>query len=298
MNTIAIQQGSITQLLKTKLADYIQLIKLRLSLLVVFSAAMAYLWVCNNVSPSVMLLLSLGGFMITGAANILNQVIERDSDKLMKRTEKRPLPEGRLKVGEALILAFLLGVSGLVLLGQINSLCAILGAIAIFIYAGIYTPLKKITHLVVVPGAIAGSLPVVIGCIAATGGFSTAAWLLFSIQFIWQFPHTWSIAWLLSDEYDKPKIKMMPMKGGRTKRAALSIFVSSFFLVPCGLLLYMFHSASIIEAVLITIIGGGMVYFGYKLYAKREAKSSLGLMFASFGYLPLVLIVLVIAKFI
>lgn len=298
METASIQQLTPAQALKAKVGDYIQLIKLRLSLLVVFSAAMAYLWACNrHVDAATIWLISLGGFMITGTANILNQVIERESDKLMKRTAKRPLPDGRMKVSEALILASVLGVIGLTLLGMVGTLCAVLGVIAICMYAGVYTPLKKITHLTVIPGAIAGSMPVVIGCVAATGRLSYEAGLLFCIQFIWQFPHTWSIAWLLDDEYNKAGIKMMPTEGGRNKRSALLILLSTFLIVPSGLLLYMYHSAGFLVIGLLALAGAGMVYFAYKLYKSRTPKSALGLMFGSFAYLPFVLIVLVIAKF-
>lgn len=287
------------QLLRTKLADYTQLIKLRLSLLVVFSAAMAYLWACNrHVDVATIWLLSIGGFMITGTANILNQVIEKDSDRLMKRTAKRPLPDGRMKVNEALTLSCLLGITGLFLLYRINSLCAILGLVAIIIYVGIYTPLKKITHYTVIPGAVAGSLPVVIGCLAATGHLCAEACMLFFIQFIWQFPHTWSIAWLLDDEYNKAGIKMMPMDKGRSKSSAFIILLSTFLIIPVGGLIYMYYSANILVGGLLTLAGIGMVFCAYKLYKNRMPKSSLGLMFGSFIYLPFVLIVLVIAKFI
>ena len=298
MESLSIYQTT-AQLLKAKLADYIQLVKLRLSLLVVFSAAMAYLWASNrHVDAATIWLISLGGFMITGSANILNQIIEKDSDKLMKRTAKRPLPDGRMKVSEAMILACVLGIAGLLLLAKVNALCTILGATAIFIYAGIYTPLKKITHLTVIPGAIAGSLPVVIGCVAALGKLTPEALVLFSIQFMWQFPHTWSIAWLLDDEYNKAGIKMMPTESGRSKTSALIILASTFLIIPTGLLLYMYNSAGISVSWLLTIAGIGMVVFAYKLYKSRTPKSALGLMFGSFAYLPFVLIVLVIAKFI
>jgi protoheme IX farnesyltransferase len=284
--------------LQSKLADYTQLIKIRLSSLVVFSAAMAYLWASNrHIEPSIIWLISIGGFMITGAANTLNQVIERDSDKLMKRTLNRPLPSGRMQVGEALLVAAVLGVVGLFLLYQVNSLCAILGLIAIIIYAGIYTPLKKITRLTIIPGAIAGSLPVVIGCVAATGRLSNEAWLLFTVQFIWQFPHTWSIAWLLDEEYNKAGIKMMPTSGGRNKASAIIILLSTFLIIPAGLVFNMYYSAGVSVGWLLGLAGVGMVIFAYKLYKSRTSKSALGLMFGSFAYLPFVLIVLVIAKF-
>ncbi|MGP8214431.1 MAG: heme o synthase [Bacteroidia bacterium] len=291
--------NSPAQFIRAKVVDYAQLVKLRLTLLVVFSAAMAYLWACNrHVDAATIWLLSAGGFMITGTANIFNQVIERDSDKLMKRTAKRPLPDGRMKVSEAVIFACILGIAGLLLLSKVNSLCAILGAIAIGLYAGLYTTLKKITHFTVIPGAIAGSMPVVIGCVAASGKLSSAALVLFSIQFIWQFPHTWSIAWLLDDEYSKAGIKMMPTAGGRSKTSAFIILLSTFLIIPIGLVLYMYNSAGVSVGWLLTLAGTGMAIFAYKLYKSRTPRSALGLMFGSFAYLPFVLIVLVIARFI
>src|SRR6185312_14302611 len=262
--------NSPAKVFRTKLADYTQLIKSRLSSLVVFSAAMAYLWASDrHVVPAVIWLISIGGFLITGAANTLNQVIERESDKLMKRTLNRPLPSGRMQVSEALMLATVMGIAGLFLLYQVSSLCALLGVIALIMYAGVYTPLKKISHLTVIPGAIAGSLPVVIGCVAATGKLSTEAWLLFSVQFVWQFPHTWSIAWLLDEEYNKAGIKMMPTSSGRTRASAIIILLSTFLIVPAGLVMYMYNRAGISVSWLMALAGTGMVLFAYKLYQKR-----------------------------
>jgi protoheme IX farnesyltransferase len=285
--------------IKSKLSDYAQLVKIRLSFLVVFSAAMAYLWATDrHVNSLTIWLISIGGFLVTGAANTINQIIERDSDKLMKRTFKRPLPEGRIRVKEAFVFAIVIGTLGLFILSKVNPLCAILGALAIVLYAGVYTPLKQISRLTIIPGAIAGSIPVVIGCVAATGKFSTEALLLFSIQFVWQFPHTWSIAWLLDDEYSKAGIKMMPTAGGRTRTSAIIILLSTFLIIPAGLLLYMYQSAGVNVTWLLALAGVGMVVFAYKLYRNRTNKSALGLMFGSFAYLPFILIVLVIAKFI
>lgn len=287
------------QRIKAKVGDYTQLVKIRLSFLVVFSAAMAYLWATNrHVDPLTIWLISIGGFLVTGAANTLNQIIERNSDKLMKRTFNRPLPAGRMEVAEALIFAFVIGMMGLFLLSQVNPLCAIFGALAIVLYAGVYTPLKKISRLTIVPGAIAGSIPVVIGCVAATGKLSTAALLLFAIQFVWQFPHTWSIAWLLDEEYNKAGIKMMPTAGGRTKASAIIILLSTFLIIPAGLLLYMYQSAGVNVSWLLALAGVGMMVCAYRLYRQRTSKSALGLMFSSFAYLPFILFVLVIAKFI
>jgi protoheme IX farnesyltransferase len=165
------------------------------------------------------------------------------------------------------------------------------------IYAGIYTPLKKVTPLTIFPGAVAGSLPVVIGCVAATGEITKGAVILFAIQFIWQFPHTWSIAWLLDDEYLKAGIRMLPTAGGRNKASAIIILLSTFLIIPAGLLLYMYQSAGVNVTWALVIAGVVFSVFAYKLYTERTNKYALRLMFSSFAYLPFVLIVLVLAKF-
>ena len=282
---------------RSKLSDYLQLIKLRLSFLVVFSAAMSYLWATNrNVDSLTIWLLSIGGFLITGSANIFNQIIEKDSDKLMKRTLTRPLPDGRMNVREALVLGVVLGISGLCILSKINLLCALLGALAMILYVGIYTPLKKISWLTIIPGAVAGSIPVVIGWVAATGEINRGAILLFLIQFIWQFPHTWSIAWLLNDEYNKAGIKIFPMKE-KNKSSAILILLSTFLIIPSGLLLYMYESSGIHVAWMIAFAGIIMLLFAFRFYRVRTDKSVVGLMLSCFAYLPIVLIILVAEKF-
>lgn len=295
VKTIPLPTGKTIQ---TRFSDYSQLIKMRLSFLVVFSASMAYLWATNSHIESLTIgLLSIGGFFITGAANTFNQVIEKDSDKLMKRTLTRPLPGGRMTVSEALIFGVILSITGAICLFKINMLCGFLGVIAMFIYVGIYTPLKKITPLTIFPGAVAGSLPVVIGCVAANGEIAKGAIILFAIQFIWQFPHTWSIAWLLDDEYYKAGIKMLPASGGKNKASASIILLSTFLIIPAGLLLYMYQSAGVNVTWLLVLAGVVFSIFAYKLYARRTNKYALRLMFSSFAYLPFVLIVLVLAKF-
>lgn len=286
-----------SQILKAKLSDYAQLIKMRLSLLVVFSSAMAYLWATDrNVDSLTIWLLSIGGFFITGSSNILNQIIERNSDKLMKRTYKRPLAAERMGVTEAMLLAIVFGISGIFFLAKINMLCAILSMCALIIYAGLYTPLKKITTLTVIPGAIAGSLPIIIGFTAATGEINKEALLLFLLQFIWQFPHTWSIAWLLNDEYNKAGLKMLPTSK-KNNISAILIMVSTFLIIPTGLLLYMYESAGIHVTWILALAGIVMLLFAFRHYKKRTDKSAVGLMLSCFGYLPFVLIVLVIEKF-
>ena len=296
METV-IKIKSLSELALNKIADYIQLIKPRLSLLIVFSSAMAYLWATNrNVDTATIWLLSIGGFLITGSSNIFNQIIEKDSDKLMKRTLKRPLPDGRMEVKEVFILGLILGIFGLVILYKINLLSALLGSLAMLLYIFLYTLLKKITWLAVLPGAVAGSLPVIIGCVAATGEVTRGAFLLFSIQFIWQFPHTWSIAWLLNDEYDKAGIKIFPMKK-KNKASAILILFSAFLIIPTGLLLYMYESAGAQVSWLLALAGIGIFLFAIRFYQQRTDKSAVGLMLSCFAYLPLVLILLVAEKF-
>lgn len=293
--TITIKTPS--QILKAKLSDYTQLIKMRLSFLVVFSAAMAYLWATQrSVDGFTIWLLSIGGFFITGSANIFNQIIEIKSDALMKRTFKRPLPDGRMKMEEAFVLGIILGFSGLLLLLKINFLCLVLGILAMFFYVCIYTPLKKITRLSVVPGAIAGSLPVVIGFAAATGAISSEALFLFLIQFIWQFPHTWSIAWLLNDDYNMAGFKMLPTSE-KSKTSAIFILISTFLIIPSGLLLYMYQMAGIHVTWIVAFAGIIMLLFALRFYKFRTDKSAVGLTLSCFAYLPIVLIILAVEKF-
>ena len=279
------------------LSNYIQLVKLRLSLLVVFSAAMAYLWATNrHVDTLTIWLLSIGGFFITASSNIFNQIIERKSDKLMKRTAQRPLPDARMKTKEAVVLAIVLGITGLFLLLKINFLSFLLGLSAMLIYAVVYTPMKKLSSLTVIPGAVAGSLPVVIGWVAARGEITHEALLLFLIQFIWQFPHTWSIAWLLNDEYKKASLKMLPTKE-KGNTSAILILLSTFLIIPSGMLLYMYESAGIHVTWMLALAGIITLLFAFRFYKLRTDKAAVGLMLSCFAYLPIVLIILVTERF-
>ncbi len=278
---------------------YAQLIKIRLSLLVVFSASMSYLWAINrNVDYTTIWLLSIGGFFITAASNIFNQILEVKSDGLMKRTSERPLPAGKVKVNEAVILGFTLAFSGLLLLLKINLLSFLLGSVAILFYVCVYTPLKKITWLTVVPGALAGSLPVLIGCTAAIGKISEHAAILFLVQFIWQFPHTWSVAWLLNDDYNKAGFKMLPTPGIKSKHASLLIMLSTFLIVPAVLLLYMYESVSIQVLSVISVFGIILFFSSFVFYKIRTEKSALALMLGCIAFLPILFILLVAEKFI
>lgn len=289
--------SAIESFTKQKLIDYGQLVKLRLSFFVVFSAAMSYLWATNRqVDTLTIWLLSAGGFLITACANILNQVIERISDKFMKRTTKRPLPANRMNPLEALTLALLTGVIGLLLLFSINFISGILGFCAIVTYAGIYTPMKRLSSLAIVPGAIAGSIPVIIGWTAGTGAIQLEAILLFGIQFVWQFPHTWTIAWLQNDEYNKAGLKMLPMQR-KNKLSASLILLSTFLIIPSVLVLYMYQTAGFHVTWILALAALGMMFLSYKFYIKRTDKAAVTLMLSCFAFLPFVLITLVIEKF-
>jgi protoheme IX farnesyltransferase len=284
--------------LRKKISDYIQLVKLRLTLLVVFSASMAYLWVSNrHVDALTIWLLSIGGFLITASSNILNQIIEKDSDRLMKRTASRPLPAERMNFKEAITLAIVCGIAGLIILYQINFICALLGLIAMAVYAVVYTPMKKISYLTVVPGAIAGSLPVAIGAVAFEGRITSHALLLFGIQFIWQFPHTWSIAWLLNDEYEKAGLKMLP-SNRKDKSTALFIMASTFLLIPACMLLHMYESAGIHVTWILSLLAVVLLIFAYRLYRHQSHKTAVALMLSCLAFLPLTLILLVIEKYV
>jgi protoheme IX farnesyltransferase len=284
--------------MSTRLTDYAQLTKMRLSLLVVFSAAMSFFMGSEGTVEWVKLvLLVLGGFLVTGSANAFNQVMEKDLDKLMDRTLSRPLPDERLKPTEALWLAIVMGVSGLFILTWFMNLASgILGLIALASYTVMYTPLKRITPFAVFVGAFPGAIPTLLGYVAASGTFDTTAWVLFSIQFIWQFPHFWAIAWVMDDDYRKAGFELLPSKGGRTQGSAFQAFVYAFSLLPVGILPFMFKVSGPISLLVITLAGLIFTWQAWQLYKKCDIASARQLMFGSFVYLPVVQIILVIDK--
>ena len=274
--------------------DLFVLIKFKLNITVVFSSVMAYLIVLGadakffNVA-----LLAMGGFLVTGAANALNQVIEKDFDKLMKRTQNRPVAAGRMNVSEAILIAGLLCISGISLLAMFNPLAALLGMTSLVTFAFLYTPMKRFSPIAVLIGAFPGAFPVLIGCVAAEGRISFLALILFSIQFIWQFPHFWAIAWKGFEDYQKAGYKLLPFKEQkRDPKIGLYAFGYAFLLVPISIALYSFGYSSIGAVVLISLIAVGYSYAGFKLFQEATQKAALKLMLASFVYLPSVLIIL------
>jgi protoheme IX farnesyltransferase len=282
----------------SKVADYAALTKMKLSFLVVFSAAMAFIMgSAGDVNWSKFLLLIAGGFLVTGAANAFNQVIEKDLDKLMDRTRNRPLADGRMGVVEALIVSSLFAVSGLAILFTfMNMASGILGLIAIISYTIIYTPLKRITPFAVFVGAFPGAIPPLLGWVAATNSFSTEAWVLFSIQFIWQFPHFWAIAWVLDDDYKKAGFELLPSKGGRDKSSAFQTFIYAFSLIPVGIIPYFFELSGVVSMIVLVVAGIYFTILAWKLYQNCSMEAARKLMFGSFIYLPVVQIIMMLDK--
>lgn len=274
--------------LKDKLKELAALCKFRLTFLVVVSAVFGYMYGATEFSASTLILLSVAGFLVTGSSNAFNQVIEKELDRKMKRTGERPLVTGRLSMTEGILIASIFGAVGLaILFFLINPLSGILGALAIFMYTVLYTPLKKITPWAVFVGAFPGAIPPMLGYVAATGKFGLEPGILFATQFMWQFPHFWAIAWVLDDDYALGGFRLLPSKSGRSKNSAFITLVYSLFLIPVGLLPWMFGMSGNFSAIAVVFISIIFSYYSWKLYRTCETKDAKTLMFASFFYLPL-----------
>ncbi len=284
--------------LSSKLDDFAQLVKLRLNLTVVFSAVMAYLITLNTTANwSVIAVLATGGFLVTAAANALNQVLERDYDKLMKRTANRPIAAGRMSVSEAVLMAGLMCLVGTLLLSMLNAWAGLLGMISMVLYAFVYTPMKRISPTAVAIGAISGALPMMIGCVAAAGGLTTLALALFGIQFLWQFPHFWAIAWIGNEDYKKAGFNLLPSKNGLLdKSIGWQSMLYALFLVPVSLIPFYLGITGWISALMLVLLGIAYAFGGWQLHKKCTKEAALRLMFSSFFYLPCVLIVLYFDK--
>ncbi len=289
---------SLSSAVISKFGDYSLLTKLRLASLVVFSALIGYLFSENAVfTPSALLLLALGGTLVTGSANAINQVIEKDIDKLMNRTRNRPLPAGRMSVIEAILVAGICGVAGISLISfYFNTLAGVISAISLFSYAFVYTPLKRISPAAVFVGAIPGALPPMIGYVCASGQIDFTAIYLFSLQFIWQFPHFWSIAWLQYEDYLKAGIMLLPSSGGKTAESAFQNIAYCLALIPLGILPYILHITGSVSLVLLLIAALYFLWRAIDLYRLRTDQAARQLMFASFVYLPIAQILLLADK--
>ena len=282
---------------KFTFSSFIEITKLRLSVSVVFSSVISYLIGMSEFNFEIFSYLVVGGLMMVSASNIFNQVIERDLDALMQRTKGRPLPMGQISVNNALVLGFTFVIAGLTFLYLINPLCAMLGAISIFIYACVYTPLKLITPLSVFVGAIPGAIPFMLGWVAATNELGVEALALFLMQFFWQFPHFWAIAWWQNDEYEKAGFKMLPT-GRKDKSTTFQIIFYSFWAIIMSVVPY-FNvtgdlSLSTYGLVIVLMLGMFLLFYSFQLFKTSTTQNAKVLMYVSILYLTLVQIVYLI----
>ncbi|WP_457616312.1 heme o synthase [Lutibacter sp.] len=281
-------------------SDFKQLTKVGLSLSVVFSSLAGYLLAVDQIHVTTLILLAIGGYLMVGASNAFNQIIEKDTDALMKRTMNRPLPAGRMHVSMAMVVAVSFTILGLAILYSINPKSALFGAISIFLYTSVYTPLKAVTPLAVFVGAIPGAIPFMLGWVAATNDFSIEPGMLFLIQFFWQFPHFWAIAWLQFDEYKKAGFNLMPM-GQKNKKAVIQIILYTVCLLIVSVIpvlkltgnFYIYPATAII----LVFLGGVMLFYAIKLYQNQTSKEARQLMLSSVLYITLAQIIYVVDKF-
>lgn len=290
-----------------KIKDYLQLIKLSLSIMVVFSSVMSFVLApqFGNYEEKWkwVLLLFAGGLLVTGSANAINQVVEKDTDAMMKRTGKRPVASGRMSVTEGWAFAIATGALGVFILGYFfNSLTAGLAAFSLFLYAFIYTPLKKVSSIAVLVGAVPGALPCLIGWTAAENQLSLNGWVLFAIQFLWQFPHFWAIAWIAHTDYSTAGFKLLPADKGPTKFTALQTVIYSLLLLPVTIVPYFtglceYSSVAGLSGLILVLAANAfMIARCVNLYRSMAVPAARKVMFGSYLYLPVVLLALLMSK--
>ena len=288
------------KLMPERIKDIAALFKIRLGFFVELSAILGWFMAVDTIDLNALLLLSIGGYLLTGASNGLNQIIETRVDGLMARTSNRPLPTGRMSAREAWVYSILAASIGLFCLFSLNALSGWLGVAALVSYAFIYTPLKGKTSLSVFVGAFPGALPPMIGYVAATGDFGIEPGSLFAVQFMWQFPHFWAIAWLAHDDYQLAGYQMLPFEAGRSKRSAWQILMYTLFCIPASMLPWALPSGTPMVgdyALVVAILCGIMfVIPAAQLYRSLDMKHARRLMFASFIYLPVVQLAYVLDK--
>ena len=287
------QQSSFT--IAGKLKDYRLLIKFSLSFMVAFSAVISYLLAPKVVAYdwSMILLLFAGGMLVTGSANAVNEIAEKDTDAMMKRTANRPIAAGRMSTGEAWAAAVVMLVIGMFILWHyFNLLSAVIALVSWFVYAFMYTPLKKVSSISVLLGAVPGALPCLIGWTAGNDDVSTGGWILFALQFFWQFPHFWAIAWVAHKDYTNAGFKLMPSVEGPSKYSAIQSVIYSLILIPVGTLPYLFGMSGIISFWIVLAANLLMVFQCVRLFREMEKKAARRVMFSSYFYLPIVLLAL------
>ena len=282
-----------------KLSDYRLLIKFSLSFMVAFSSVISYLLAPKVVAYdwSMIILLFIGGLLVTGSANAVNEIAEKDTDALMKRTANRPLASGRMSTTEAWTAATVMLLVGMFILwNYFNLLSAIIALVSWFVYAFMYTPLKKVSSISVLVGAIPGALPCLIGWAAGNDDISMGGWILFAIQFFWQFPHFWAIAWVAHKDYTNAGFKLMPSVEGPTKYSAIQSVIYSLVLIPVGMIPYWFGMSGIIGFWIVLVANLFMVWQCVRLFREMERKAARRVMFSSYFYLPIVLLALLADK--
>ena len=290
-----------------KLKDYLQLTKPSLNIMVVFSSVVSFMLTPGfdhyEDKWKFILLLFAGGFLVTGGANAINMAVEKDTDALMSRTKNRPVASGRMSQTEAYAFGIICGIAGVFILGNyFNWTAGSLAALSLFLYAFIYTPLKKVNSIAVLVGAFPGSLPCLIGWAAGEAELSTGGWILFGIQFLWQFPHFWAICWIAWKDYLKAGFKLLPSELGPTKFTAIQAIIFSTMLLPVTLLPFFTGMCSyddvagIVSLVLIILANAFMIMRCVNLYRKMDIPSARKVMFGSYLYLPIILLALYISK--
>ncbi|WP_437371392.1 heme o synthase [Maribacter litoralis] len=281
-------------------ADFKEITKARLAISVVFSSIAGYFLGAYEIQWTQVLLLAFGGYCMVGASNAYNQVIEKDLDALMKRTQNRPIPSGRMSVNIAMTVAIVLTVLGVLSLYLLNPKTAMFGAISIFLYTSVYTPLKTITPLAVFVGAIPGAIPFMLGWVAATDDFGIEPGTLFMIQFFWQFPHFWALGWMLDEDYKSGGFKMLPT-GKKDAATVLQIIMYTIWMMAVSIIPVFGITGrlhlSIVSAVIVFLMGALMLGYAFQLYRKRDNVSARKLMLASVSYITLMQIVYVVDKF-
>ena len=287
--------------LNTKIfKDFFEITKSRLSISVVFSSITGYLLATETIDTLHILYLFLGGFCMVGASNTLNQVIERDYDAIMKRTQNRPIPTGRISISSALIISLLMIIIGFFLLNKLNLKTAFFSFFSILIYVLIYTPLKTITPLSVFIGAFPGAIPFMLGWVSATNKFGIEPGILFMLQFFWQFPHFWAISWVMHDDYQKAGFKMLPT-GRKDRKTAFQITFYTLWMILISLIPYTHYSGSLSltqnSALLILTLGIIMLYFSIDLMVKKSNKAASKLIIVSIFYLSLVQLIFIFDKY-
>ncbi|MGB2397690.1 MAG: heme o synthase [Flavobacteriaceae bacterium] len=284
----------------SRLNDFKEITKMRLALSVVFSSIAGYLLAADTINYTDLFLLTLGGYCLVGASNAFNQVIEKDLDALMQRTKNRPLPSGRMKSKTALLTALSMTILGIAILYNLNWRTAFFGSLSVLLYVVVYTPLKTKTPLAVFVGAFPGAIPFMLGWVAHTNHFGIEPGVLFMLQFFWQFPHFWAIAWMLDEDYKKAGFKMLPT-GEKDQGTAFQIIVYTLWMLLISLLPFTHYtgelSLSIYGAIAVVVVGVIMLYFATDLMLKKNNKAAQRLMISSVFYISAVQIIYIIDKF-